>query len=110
MLLVRLLRRREESVADGLDALEVARQGITVNALCPGYVRTPLVEQQIPATANSLGITEDAAVRDVLLSAQPTKKFVAVDEVAAMALYLASGHAASITGAMIPIDGGWTAH
>jgi len=91
-------------------ALEVAEQGITVNAICPGFVRTPLVEQQIPATANARGITEEQAVRDVLLAAQPTKRFVAIEEVAALAVFLASDSAASITGAMIPIDGGWTAH
>ena len=91
-------------------ALEVAEQGITVNAICPGFVRTPLVEQQIPAAAKARGITEDQAVRDVLLAAQPTKRFVAIEEVAALAVFLASDSAASITGAMIPIDGGWTAH
>jgi len=91
-------------------ALEVAEQGITVNAICPGFVRTPLVEQQIPATAKARGITEEQAVRDVLLAAQPTKRFVAIEEVAALAVFLASDNAASITGAMIPIDGGWTAH
>jgi len=91
-------------------ALEVAEQGITVNAICPGFVRTPLVEQQIPATAKARGITEEQAVRDVLLAAQSTKRFVAIEEVAALAVFLASDSAASITGAMIPIDGGWTAH
>jgi len=91
-------------------ALEVAEQGITVNAICPGFVRTPLVEQQIPATAKARGITEEQAVRDVLLAAQPTKRFVAIEEVAALAVFLASDGAASITGAVIPIDGGWTAH
>jgi len=91
-------------------ALEVAEQGITVNSICPGFVRTPLVEQQIPATAKARGITEEQAVRDVLLAAQPTKRFVAIEEVAALAVFLASDSAASITGAMIPIDGGWTAH
>ena len=91
-------------------ALEVAERNITVNAICPGYVRTPLVEKQIPDTAKAHGITEEQAVRDVLLAAQPTKKFVAVEEVAALTLFLASDSAASITGAMIPMDGGWTAH
>jgi 3-hydroxybutyrate dehydrogenase len=91
-------------------ALEVAEQGITVNAVCPGYVLTPLVEKQIPDTAKARGITEEQVVRDVLLAAQPTKKFVAVEEVAALTLFLASDGAASITGAVIPIDGGWTAH
>jgi 3-hydroxybutyrate dehydrogenase len=90
-------------------ALEVAEQGITVNAVCPGYVLTPLVEKQIPDTARARGITEAEVVRDVLLAAQPTKRFVAVEEVAALTLFLASDAATSITGAVIPIDGGWTA-
>jgi 3-hydroxybutyrate dehydrogenase len=91
-------------------ALEVAEQGITVNAVCPGYVLTPLVEKQIPDTAKARGLTEEQVKRDVLLAAQPTKKFVTVEEVAALTLFLASPDAASITGAVIPIEGGWTAH
>jgi 3-hydroxybutyrate dehydrogenase len=91
-------------------ALEVAERGITVNAVCPGYVLTPLVEKQIPGTAKARGITEEEVVREVLLAAQPTKQFVTVDEVAALTLFLASGAAASITGAILPVDGGWTAH
>ena len=91
-------------------ALEVAEQGITVNAICPGYVWTPLVEKQIPDTAKARGISEEQVKRDVLLAAQPTKKFVAVDEVAELAVFLASDAAASITGTVLPIDGGWTAH
>ena len=90
-------------------ALEVAEKGITVNAICPGYVLTPLVEKQIPDTAKARGITEDAVKRDVLLAAQPTKKFVAVAEVAALAAFLCTPGAASITGALLPRDGGWTA-
>lgn len=90
-------------------ALEVAEQGITVNAICPGYVWTPLVEKQIPDTAKARGITEDQVKRDVLLAAQPTKKFVAIGEVAALAMFLAGDAAASITGTVLPIDGGWTA-
>jgi len=90
-------------------ALEVAERGITVNAICPGYVWTPLVEKQIPDTAKARGISEAEVVRDVLLHAQPTKRFAQVDEVAALAAFLASDAAASITGAIIPIDGGWTA-
>ena len=90
-------------------ALEVAAQGITMNAICPGYVWTPLVEKQIPDTAKARGLTEEQVINDVLLYAQPTKRFVQVSEVAALAVFLASKDAASITGAIIPIDGGWTA-
>jgi len=90
-------------------ALEVAEEGITMNAICPGYVWTPLVEKQIPATAKARGLTEAQVISDVLLHAQPTKQFVRVSEVAALAAFLASREAASITGAVIPIDGGWTA-
>jgi 3-hydroxybutyrate dehydrogenase len=91
-------------------ALEGAEFGITCNAICPGYVLTPLVEKQIPETALARGITEDAVVRDVLLAAQPTRQFVTVDQVGALALFLTSDSAAQITGAALPIDGGWTAH
>ena len=90
-------------------ALEVAEAGITVNAVCPGYVLTPLVEQQIPDTAKARGITHAEVVRDVLLAAQPTKKFVTVEQVAALTAFLCSDDAASITGAILPIEGGWTA-
>jgi 3-hydroxybutyrate dehydrogenase len=90
-------------------ALEVAQHGITMNAICPGYVWTPLVEKQIPDTAKARGLTEAQVINDVLLHAQPTKEFVKIDEVAALATFLASEAAASITGAIIPIDGGWTA-
>jgi len=90
-------------------ALEVATQGITMNAICPGYVWTPLVEKQIPDTAKARGLTEQQVISDVLLHAQPTKQFVQVSEVAALAVFLAGKDAASITGAVIPIDGGWTA-
>jgi len=90
-------------------ALEVAQQGITVNAISPGYVWTPLVEKQIPDTMKARGMTEEQVKRDVLLAAQPTKQFVTVEQVAALALYLTSDVAASITGANLSIDGGWTA-
>jgi 3-hydroxybutyrate dehydrogenase len=90
-------------------ALEVARDGITMNAVCPGYVWTPLVEKQIPETAKARGISEQSVIDDVLLHAQPTRKFVTVDQVAALTLFLAGEEAASITGAILPVDGGWTA-
>jgi 3-hydroxybutyrate dehydrogenase len=90
-------------------ALEVAPSGITVNAICPGYVLTPLVEQQIPDTAKARGISAEAVIRDVLLAAQPTKKFVTVEQVAALTAFVCSDDAASITGAVLPIEGGWTA-
>jgi 3-hydroxybutyrate dehydrogenase len=90
-------------------ALETAEHGITVNAICPGYVLTPLVEKQIPDTAKARGITEEEVIKNVLLAAQPTRRFVTIAEVAALACYLASDMAASITGALVPIDGAWTA-
>ncbi|HEY1460123.1 MAG TPA: SDR family oxidoreductase [Casimicrobiaceae bacterium] len=91
-------------------ALEVAEHGITMNAICPGYVWTPLVQKQIPDTAKARGIGEQQVIRDVLLAAQPARKFVQVDEVAAFATFLVSDGASSITGAMLPIEGGWSAH
>ncbi|WEX86029.1 3-hydroxybutyrate dehydrogenase [Sinorhizobium garamanticum] len=90
-------------------ALEVAENGITANSICPGYVLTPLVEKQIPDQARTRGITEAQVVNDVMLKGQPTKKFITVEQVASLALYLASDDAAQITGTHVSMDGGWTA-
>jgi 3-hydroxybutyrate dehydrogenase len=90
-------------------ALETAEHGITVNAICPGYVLTPLVQKQIPDTAKARGISEEEVIKTVILHAQPTHQFVGVDEIAALALFLCSKGANSITGASLSIDGGWTA-
>ena len=90
-------------------ALEAARDGITVNCISPGYVWTTLVENQIPDTMKARGLTREQVMNDVLLAGQPTKQFVTVEQVAALALYLTSDVAASITGANLSIDGGWTA-
>ncbi len=88
-------------------ALEAAQDGVTVNAVCPGYVLTPLVEGQIPDTAKARGITEEEVKRDVLLAAQPTKEFVTVEQLGAVCTFLSSQAAASITGVALPVDGGW---
>jgi 3-hydroxybutyrate dehydrogenase len=90
-------------------ALETAENGITCNAICPGYVLTPLVEKQIPDTAKARGLTEEQVKRDVLLAAQWTKKFVTVEQLAGVALFLCSDYAENITGVALPVDGGWTA-
>ncbi|HEV2865658.1 MAG TPA: 3-hydroxybutyrate dehydrogenase, partial [Allosphingosinicella sp.] len=90
-------------------ALEVAQAGITVNCISPGYVWTPLVENQIPDTMRTRGLTREQVMNDVLLAAQPTKKFVTVDQVAALALFLCRDEAGAITGANLSMDGGWTA-
>jgi len=90
-------------------ALEVATNKITCNCISPGYVWTPLVEKQIPDTMKARGMTKDQVINEVLLKAQPTKEFVTIDQVAALALFLCGDDAASITGANLSIDGGWTA-
>ncbi len=90
-------------------ALETATHGVTVNCISPGYVWTPLVENQIPDTMASRGLTREQVMNDVLLAAQPTKQFVLPDQVASLALYLCGDAAAGITGANLSVDGGWTA-
>jgi 3-hydroxybutyrate dehydrogenase len=90
-------------------ALEVAQFGITCNAICPGYVKTPLVEMQIADQAKARGMTEEAVMRDVILAAQPTKSFVSFDQLAGLLLYLCSDAGASVNGVPLSIDGGWTA-
>jgi len=90
-------------------ALETATDGITVNCVSPGYVWTPLVENQIPDTMKARGMTRDQVMNDVLLAAQPSKQFVQPEEVAALVLFLCRNEAAAITGANYSIDGGWTA-
>ena len=90
-------------------ALEVAEAGITVNCISPGYVWTPLVENQIPDTMKARKMTREQVINDVLLAGQPTKKFVTVDQVAAIASFLTREEAANITGANLSVDGGWTA-
>ena len=90
-------------------ALEHAIDGITCNAICPGYVKTPLVEAQIPDQAKSRGISEEEVIQNVLLAAQPTKQFVTTEQLGAFAVFLASDSAAQINGAILSMDGGWTA-
>jgi 3-hydroxybutyrate dehydrogenase len=91
-------------------ALETAEHGITCNAICPGYVYTPLVEMQIEGQAKAHGIPREQVIREVLLAQQPNKRFATTEELGGIAAFLASSAAASITGAAIPVDGGWTAH
>ena len=90
-------------------ALEAARDGVTANCISPGYVWTTLVENQIPDTMKARGMTREQVMNDVLLAAQPTKRFVTPEEVAALALFLCRDEAASVTGANLSMDGGWTA-
>lgn len=90
-------------------ALECAEDNVTVNSICPGYVKTPLVEGQIADTAKARGISEEEVVKDVLLKAQWTKKFVSTDQVAGLTLFLCSASAENITGTHVSVDGGWTA-
>jgi 3-hydroxybutyrate dehydrogenase len=90
-------------------ALEGARFGVTCNAICPGYVWTPLVENQIEDTAKARGISREEVIETVLLAAQPSKKFATVEELGALAVFLCSDAAQSMTGAALPVDGGWVA-
>lgn len=90
-------------------ALETATSGVTVNCISPAYVWTPLVENQIPDTMKARNMTREQVMNDVLLAAQPTKQFVTVDQVAALAVFLCRDEASAITGANLPMDGGWTA-
>ena len=91
-------------------ALETAEDPITCNALCPGYVLTPLVEHQIEDQARAHGIAKETVVRDILLAQQPNKRFATVEELGAFTTFLCGAEAASVTGAAIAVDGGWTAH
>jgi 3-hydroxybutyrate dehydrogenase len=91
-------------------AMEGAEAGVTCNAVCPGYVWTPLVEKQIEDQAKAHGISRQNVIRDVLLAQQPNKRFATVQEIGALVLFLCSEPALSITGTALPVDGGWTAH
>ncbi|HRX39215.1 MAG TPA: SDR family oxidoreductase, partial [Parvularculaceae bacterium] len=90
-------------------ALEGAEFGVTCNAICPGYVKTPLVEKQIPDQAKTRHMTEEEVVQKVILEAQPTKQFVTVEQIGSLAVYLTTKAASQITGAALQIDGGWVA-
>ena len=90
-------------------ALEGAEHGVRCNAICPGYVHTPLVDAQIGDTAKARGMTEDEVIKNVILDAQPTKQFVTVEQVAAMAVFLCSPSGDQINGSLMSMDGGWTA-
>ncbi len=91
-------------------ALEAAEHGVTCNAVCPGYVWTPLVEKQVEGQAKAHGISRDEVIRKVFLAEQPTKRFATVEEIAATVVFLCGQAAGSITGVALPVDGGWTAH
>jgi enoyl-[acyl-carrier-protein] reductase (NADH) len=99
---------KPEDIADA--QVETAEQGITCNAVCPGYVYTPLIEAQIDGQAKAHSIPREKVIRDVLLGQQPNKRFATVEELGALSVFLASDAAASITGIALPVDGGWTAH
>jgi 3-hydroxybutyrate dehydrogenase len=90
-------------------AIEVARTGITCNAICPGFVRTPLAEAQVGPLAKQHGVSEEVALTDFLLEKQPSKRWVEVHEVAAMAVYLCGPNSGAVNGSALSIDGGWTA-
>ena len=91
-------------------ALEAAECGVTCNAVCPGYVWTPLVEKQVEGQAKAHGIGRDEVIRKVFLAEQPTRRFATVEEIAETVVFLCGEAAASITGVALPVDGGWTAH
>ncbi len=91
-------------------ALEAAEHGVTCTAVCPIYVRTPLVERQVESQARAHGISRDAVIRHVFLAEQPTRHFATVEQIAAAATFLCSEDAPAITGAALPVEGGWTAH
>lgn len=91
-------------------AMEVAEHGVTCNAICPGYVWTPLVDKQIDDQAKSHGISRDSVIRDVILAPQPNKEFANVEELGGLCIFLSSDNGKSINGAALSVDGGWTAH